>query len=75
MMPCAARRPGREKEDLLASVPGVGPAIARTFIAELPELGTRGRKQIAALARNLPVALWKQVAAGVIIKGAVPKAA
>jgi len=37
MMPCTTRRPGREKEDLLASVPGVGPAIARTFIAELPD--------------------------------------
>jgi len=40
----------REKEDLLASVPGVGPTIARTLIAELPELGQLGRKQIAALA-------------------------
>ena len=30
----------REKEDLLASVPGIGPIIARTLIAELPELGT-----------------------------------
>ena len=29
-----------EKEDLLASVPGVGPIIARTLIAELPELGS-----------------------------------
>ena len=29
----------RKKEDLLASVPGVGPTIARTLIAELPELG------------------------------------
>ena len=29
----------REKEDRLASVPGVGPTIARTLIAELPELG------------------------------------
>ena len=30
----------RDKEDLLASVPGVGPIIARTLIAELPELGS-----------------------------------
>jgi transposase len=30
----------REKEDLLASVPGVGPTIARTLIAELPELAS-----------------------------------
>jgi transposase len=44
----------REKEDLLASVPGVGPVIARTLIAELPELGTLGRKQIAALAGLAP---------------------
>lgn len=44
----------REKEDLLVSVPGVGPVIARTMIAELPELGTLGRKQIAALAGLAP---------------------
>jgi len=44
----------REKEDLLASVPGVGPVIARTLIAELPELGQLGRKEIAALAGLAP---------------------
>lgn len=44
----------REREDLLASVPGVGPTIARTLIAELPELGQLGRKQIAALAGLAP---------------------
>jgi transposase len=44
----------REKEDLLSSVPGVGPIIARTLIAELPELGQLGRKQIAALAGLAP---------------------
>jgi transposase len=44
----------REKEDLLASVPGVGPSIARTLIAELPELGRLNRKQIAALAGLAP---------------------
>ena len=44
----------REKEDLLASVPGVGPIIARTLIAELPELGTLDRRQIAALAGLAP---------------------
>jgi transposase len=44
----------REKEDLLASVPGVGPIIARTLIAELPELGRLGRRQIAALAGVAP---------------------
>lgn len=44
----------REKEDLLASVPGVGPTIARTLIAELPELGQLSRRQIAALAGLAP---------------------
>jgi transposase len=43
-----------EKEDLLASVPGVGPVIARTLIAELPELGTLDRRQIAALVGLAP---------------------
>jgi transposase len=44
----------RDKEDLLASVPGIGPIIARTLIAELPELGTIDRKKIAALAGLAP---------------------
>lgn len=44
----------REKEDLLASVPGVGPVIARMLIAELPELGRLTRKEIAALAGLAP---------------------
>jgi len=44
----------REKEDLLTSVPGIGPKIARTMIAELPELGTLTRQQIAALAGVAP---------------------
>jgi len=43
-----------EKEDLLASVPGIGPTIARTLIAELPELGSLDRRQIAALAGLAP---------------------
>jgi transposase len=44
----------RDKENLLASTPGVGPTIARTLIAELPELGRLSRKQIAALAGLAP---------------------
>jgi transposase len=44
----------REKEDLLASVPGVGPITARTLIAELPELGALNGKQIASLAGLAP---------------------
>ena len=42
-----------EKEDLLASVPGVG-KTARTLIAELPELGSLDRRQIAALVGLAP---------------------
>lgn len=44
----------REKEDLLTSVPGIGPTISRTLIAALPELGRLDRKQIAALAGLAP---------------------
>jgi transposase len=42
------------KEDLLASVPGVGPVVARTLIAELPELGSLDRRKIAALVGLAP---------------------
>jgi len=44
----------REKENLMASVPGVGATIARTLIAELPELGQLSRRQIASLAGLAP---------------------
>lgn len=44
----------REAEDLLSSVPGVGPVTSRSLIAELPELGTLDRKKIAALAGLAP---------------------
>ena len=40
----------RDNENLLKSVPGIGNTIARTLIAELPELGTLDRRRIAALA-------------------------
>ena len=43
-----------EKDQLLESVPGIGPTIARTLIAELPELGSLDRRQIAALAGLAP---------------------
>jgi transposase len=42
------------KERLLVSMPGVGPQTARTLIAEMPELGSLGRRQIAALAGLAP---------------------
>ena len=43
-----------EKVDLLESPPGVGRVTASTLIALLPELGSLGRKQIAALAGVAP---------------------
>ena len=42
------------KLDLLTSVPGVGDIVARTLLAELPELGGADRHQIAALAGVAP---------------------
>ena len=44
----------REAEDLLVSVPGIGPRIARTLIAEMPELGRLDRRQIASLTGVAP---------------------
>lgn len=44
----------REQEDLLQSVPGIGPVVTRTLLAELPELGALNRKQIAALVGIAP---------------------
>ena len=44
----------REAEDLLLSVPGIGPRIARTLIAELPELGRLDRREIASLTGVAP---------------------
>jgi len=44
----------RFNEDLMASVPGVGSTIARTILAELPEIGTLDRREIAALAGLAP---------------------
>jgi len=44
----------RHDEALLASVTGIGPSIARTLLAELPELGKLDRREIAALAGPAP---------------------
>jgi len=42
--------------DLLQTVPGIGPAVARTLLVDLPELGTLGRRQIASLVGVAPFA-------------------
>jgi transposase len=44
----------REQDDVLRSVPGVGPVLVSTLFAHLPELGTLTRKQIAALVGVAP---------------------
>jgi transposase len=44
----------REQQDLVRSVPGVGPVTACTLLAELPELGALDRKEIAALVGVAP---------------------
>jgi transposase len=46
----------RATDDLLRSVPGVGPVLSRTLLGELPELGQLNRKQIAALVGVAPLA-------------------
>jgi len=45
----------KEKAAILRSVSGVGPVTTSTLLAELPELGTRNRKQIAALVGVAPI--------------------
>jgi transposase len=46
----------RVQDQLLQSVPGVGPTRARTLLAALPELGHLDRHQIAALVGLAPLA-------------------
>ena len=45
----------RATDDLLKSVPAVGPVTAHTLIAQVPELGQLGRRQIAALIGVAPL--------------------
>ena len=44
-----------ENEALLRSVPGVGPVLARTLLAGVPELGTLTHKRVAALVGVAPL--------------------
>jgi transposase len=46
----------REQDDLLRSIPGIGPVASHTLLAELPELGTRSAGGLAALAGLAPFA-------------------
>lgn len=45
----------REPDDLLQSTPGVGPVLSHTLVADLPELGTFSRQQVAALVGVAPL--------------------
>lgn len=45
----------QENQDLLRSVPGIGPVVSGTLLADLPELGRLNRKQIAALVGVAPL--------------------
>ena len=45
----------RERDDLLQSVPGVGPVLSLTLLADLPELGRLSRREIAKLVGVAPL--------------------
>lgn len=45
---------GAQRETVLRTMPGVGPAIAITLLADLPELGSLDRKAVASLAGLAP---------------------
>ncbi len=45
----------REKENLLSSVPGVGPKLTSLLLASLPELGQLNRREIARLVGVAPI--------------------
>jgi transposase len=45
----------RERDELLQSVPGVGPVLSRTLLADLPELGHLSRREIAKLVGVAPL--------------------
>jgi transposase len=45
----------REREELLRSVPGIGPVCTRTLLLDLPELGSLSRQRLATLVRVAPL--------------------
>jgi transposase len=45
----------RERDEILQSVKGVGPALSVTLVSDLPELGSLNRKKIAALVGVAPL--------------------
>jgi transposase len=45
---------GAARQALLQTIPGVGPAVSMTLLADLPELGTLDRKAVGSLAGLAP---------------------
>lgn len=45
----------QEQDDLMRSVPGVGPVLSHTLLADLPELGHLSRREIAKLVGIAPL--------------------
>jgi transposase len=45
----------KDKRDLLKSMPGVGPVLQKTLIAEVPELGQLNRRKISSLVGVAPL--------------------
>ena len=45
----------KAKDELLQSIPGIGPVVSRTLLTQMPELGTLSREEAAALAGVAPV--------------------
>lgn len=49
-----AAKHGLRRAELLRAIPGVGPAVAMTLLADLPELGSLDRRAVASLAGLAP---------------------
>lgn len=45
----------KAKDELLQSIPGIGPVASRTLLAELPELGSLSREEVASLVGVAPM--------------------
>ena len=44
----------KERQEILQSIPGIGPVVSRKLICFMPELGTLNHKQVASLAGVAP---------------------
>src|SRR5690606_16822671 len=60
----------RERDDLLRSVPGVGPVLSSTLLAELPELGRREGDGACGALHGRALGDAVECAAPVVLRGA-----